>query len=128
MKTELFSGAFITLWKEVKIVVPINDEENQGERNNSLYGPRPYGYGPDNAKLMKVGEPNIVSIWIPVLEGITDREYKIIKYILVVKYKPNTKNNQYYVLHKLCIYKGSGHIEHINLTKQNRITKEYEKI
>ena len=48
--------------------------------------------------------------------------------ILVVKYKPNTKNNQYYVLHKLSIYKGSGHIEHINLTKQNRIAKEYEKI
>lgn len=39
-----------------------------------------------------------------------------------------TKNNQYYVLHKLSIYKGSGHIEHINLTKQNRIAKEYEKI
>ena len=31
-------------------------------------------------------------------------------------------------LHKLRISEGSGHIEHINLTKQNRITKEYEKI
>lgn len=74
------SGVFITLWKEVKIVVPLNDEENYVEEHNSLYGPRPYGYGPDDAKLMKVGEPNIISIWIPVLQGITDREYKIIKY------------------------------------------------
>lgn len=46
--------------------------------------------------------------------------------ILVVKYKPNTKNNQYYVLHNLRICEGSGHIEHINLTKQDRIAKEYE--
>lgn len=46
--------------------------------------------------------------------------------ILVVKYKPNTKNNQYYVLHNLRIC-GNGYIEHINLTKQNRIAKEYER-
>jgi hypothetical protein len=48
--------------------------------------------------------------------------------ILVVKYKPNTKNNdKYYVLHNLKINEGNGYIDHINLTKQNRIAKEYER-
>lgn len=76
-KDGTISGVFITLWKEVKIVVPLNDEENYVEEHNSYYGPKPYGYGPDDAKLMKVGEPNIISIWVPVLQGITDREYKV---------------------------------------------------
>ena len=71
------SGVFITLWKEIKIVVPLNDEEHYVENHNSIYGPRPYGYGSDDAKLMKVGEPNIQTIWVPVLEGITSDEYKV---------------------------------------------------
>ena len=46
---------------------------------NAKYGPRPYGYGPDDAELLKVGEPNIHTAWIPVLEGITTHPYSVTK-------------------------------------------------
>ena len=47
--------------------------------------------------------------------------------ILVVQYRPNTKNNQYYVLHQLSVCEGTGHITHLNITKQDRIAKPYIK-
>jgi len=47
--------------------------------HNKKYGPRPYGYGPDNAKLLKVGELSKSTVWIPVLEGITTHPYKVNK-------------------------------------------------
>ena len=71
------ADVFITLWKEIKIVIPINDEEHYVEEYNSFYGPRPYGYGPDDAELMEIGKPKIYEIWYPVLSGITSDEYKV---------------------------------------------------
>lgn len=47
--------------------------------------------------------------------------------ILVVRYTPTTKNNQYYVLHKIRVGEGTGYISHENITRQDRIAKPYEK-
>lgn len=74
-----FSGCYIWMWKELEINVPINNEEEYIRMHNAKYGPRPYGYGSDNAKLLKVGEPNIHSYWVPVLEGITSHPYNVVK-------------------------------------------------
>ena len=74
---KLLPHKFSTLMKETEIEVPVNNEESYVEAYNSKYGPRPYGYGPDDAKLMKVGEKNIHTTYIPVLEGITDDEFNI---------------------------------------------------
>lgn len=71
------NGLFIWLWKEIQIVIPINNEEHYVEEHNSYYAPRPYGYGPDDAKLMKVGEPNIETLWVPILAGLTSDEYNV---------------------------------------------------
>ena len=68
---------FGTLLRETEVVVPVNNEESYIEKYNSKYGPRPYGYGPDDAKLMKVGEKNIHIIFVPILEGITDDKYNV---------------------------------------------------
>ena len=73
------SGCFIRLWKEIEVEVPINNEEEYVKEHNSIYGPRPYGYGQDDAELLKVGEPNIHTVWIPVLEGITTHPYDVTK-------------------------------------------------
>ena len=72
-------GVFITLYKEIEVEVPINNEEDYVKERNSIYGPRPYGYGGEDAKLMEVGEPNIYNIWIPVLMGITSHPYNVVK-------------------------------------------------
>lgn len=74
---KLLPHKFATLLKEKEVEVSINNEASYVEKYNSKYGPRPYGYGPDDAKLMKVGEKNIHIIFIPVLEGITDDEFNI---------------------------------------------------
>ena len=63
--------------KETEIEVSVNNEASYVQEYNSKYGPRPYGYGPDDAKLMKVGEKNIHTIFVPVLEGITDDKYNV---------------------------------------------------
>ena len=75
------SGCYIWMWKEIEFNVPINNEEEYVKMHNAKYGPRPYGYGPDNAKLLKVGDPNIHSAWIPVLEGVTTHPYNVTKKI-----------------------------------------------
>ena len=67
------------MWKEVEVEVPINNEENYVKLYNEKYGPKPIGYGPDDAKLMKVGDKNIETVWIPVLAGVTTDEYKVNK-------------------------------------------------
>lgn len=72
-------GCFIWMWKEIEIEVPVNNEESYVEAYNKNYGPPPIGYGGENAKLMKVGEKNIVKTWIPVLEGITSDPYNVKK-------------------------------------------------
>lgn len=71
------ADVFICLYKEVKIVVPLNAEEHYVEEHNSFYGPRPYGYGTDDAELLEVGKPHIMNVWIPVLSGITSDEYNV---------------------------------------------------
>lgn len=73
------SSRFTWMWKEVEVEVPINNEENYVKLYNEKYGPKPIGYGPDDARLMKVGEKNIETVWIPVLAGITTDEYKVNK-------------------------------------------------
>jgi hypothetical protein len=73
------SGCYIWMWKEIEIDVPINNEEEYVKMHNAKYGPRPYGYGPDNAKLLKVGELSKSTVWIPVLEAITTHPYKVNK-------------------------------------------------
>lgn len=75
---KLLPHKFATLLKEKEIEVPVNNEASYVEAYNSKYGPRPYGYGEDDAKLMKVGEKNIHTIFVPVLEGITDDKYNVI--------------------------------------------------
>ena len=72
-------GHFMWLWKEVDVEVPINNEESFVKEHNSKYGPRPIGYGGEDAKLMKVGEKNIETCWVPVLMGITSDEYNVSK-------------------------------------------------
>lgn len=71
------ASVFIWLWKEIQIVIPVNNEENYVKEYNSFYGPRPIGYGDKGAKLMKVGEPNVDTLWVPVLRGLTSDEYNV---------------------------------------------------
>ena len=68
---------FIWMWKEIELVVPINNEESYVEEYNHNYGPRPIGYGSESAKLMEVGKTNVEKVWIPVLRGLTSHPYKI---------------------------------------------------
>lgn len=72
-----FHQSFQWLWKEVDMEVPINNEEQYVEAYNAKYGPKPIGYGPDDAELMEVGKPNIEKVWIPVLRGITSDPYNV---------------------------------------------------
>jgi len=44
---------------------------------NAKYGPRPIGYGSDNAILLEIGKPLISDVWMPVLDGITSHAYNI---------------------------------------------------
>lgn len=76
-KDDSIERVFIWLWKEIQIVIPINNEENYVEEYNSFYESRPIGYGGEDTKLMKVGEPSIETLWIPVLKGITSDTYKV---------------------------------------------------
>lgn len=67
---------FATLYKKVKVSVPINNEEEYVSSYNAKYGPKPIGYGPVNAELKEVGKPSMYNVWMPVLEGITSHSYK----------------------------------------------------
>lgn len=72
-------GHFIWLWKEVDVEVPINNEVSFVKEYNAKYGPKPIGYGGEDAKLMQVGEKNIETMWVPILLGITSDEYNVTK-------------------------------------------------
>lgn len=74
-----FHDSFQWLWKEVEIEIPINNEEVYVDAWNHKYGPKPIGYGTDDAELMEVGKPNIETTWIPVLRGITSHPYNVNK-------------------------------------------------
>jgi hypothetical protein len=69
------TARFTWMWKEIEIVVPINNEEHYVEEWNSIYGPRPIGYGPDDVELMEVGKINKETLWVPILRGLTSDEY-----------------------------------------------------
>ena len=73
------SGCYIWMWKEYETIIDINNEEKYVEMHNKKYGHRPYGYGPDNAKLMVVGEPCVETYWKPVLVGVTSDPYNVVK-------------------------------------------------
>ena len=79
MISEDGNGFFMTMYKEIEVEVPVNNEEEYVKSHNSFYGSRPYGYGPELAKLMTVVEPNMTKIWIPVLDGITSHTYNVTK-------------------------------------------------
>ena len=68
---------FATLYKLVEFDVKINNEESYVKVYNAKYGPKPIGYGPDNAKLLVVGEKNIGTAWVPILNGVTSDEYNV---------------------------------------------------
>ena len=72
-------GHFMWLYKEMEIEIPINNEVDFVEHYNSKYGPRPIGYGDENAKLMKVGEKHTEKFWVPILLGLTSHEYSVNK-------------------------------------------------
>jgi len=68
---------FATLYKEVEVAVTNNNEEEYVPTYNSKYGPKPIGYGGEDAELKEIGTPSTHSIWMPVLEGITSHGYKV---------------------------------------------------
>ena len=68
---------YACLYKEVTFPVALNNEEEYVPIYNKKYAPKPIGYGPDWAETLEVGKPVMRTAWIPVLEGITDHEYKI---------------------------------------------------
>lgn len=70
-------GKYATLYKETEVAVVHNNEESYVQKWNAKYGPRPIGYGSDSTKLKEVGVHGIDTVWIPVLEGITDDEYNV---------------------------------------------------
>ena len=73
------ASVFIWLWKEIEMEVPINNEESYVEEFNQIYGPRPIGYGGEDATLMEVGQANVEKVWIPVLRGLTSHPYNVSK-------------------------------------------------
>jgi hypothetical protein len=48
-----------------------------GDTAHGPYGPRPIGYGPDDAELKNPDEKPKDTVWIPILEGLTNDEYCI---------------------------------------------------
>ena len=73
------SGCYIWMWKEFETIIDVNNEEEYVDMYNKKYGPRPIGYGPEDAKLMVVGEPYKITYWKPVLVGCTHHPYNVIK-------------------------------------------------
>lgn len=72
-----FHDSFQWLWKEVEIEVPVNNEKEYIEAWNHKYGPEPIGHGLEDAELMEVGKPNIETMWVPILRGITSHPYSV---------------------------------------------------
>ena len=65
---------FVTLYKMMYTHVPYVNLEHYIEEYNSKYGPRPIGYCPDDATIIKQGDANIRGFWVPIYDGITDDE------------------------------------------------------
>lgn len=68
---------FGCLYKMIELPVKVNNEKHYVKCYNSKYGPKPIGYGPEDAPLMEVGKQETVSCWVPVMLGITDDPYNI---------------------------------------------------
>lgn len=73
----IIPNRYATLYKEIELEVPNNNEEEYVPMWNAKYGPKPIGYGSEDTKLKEIGVPSICKIWIPVLKGITNHEYNI---------------------------------------------------
>lgn len=68
---------FGCLYKRVSVPVKVNNEKEYVECYNSKYGPKPIGYGAEDAPLMEVGKQETVLCWMPIMLGITDDPYNI---------------------------------------------------
>jgi hypothetical protein len=68
---------YATLYRKECVQVIINNEDKYVPTYNSKYGPRPIGYGMDNATLLEIGKTVEHNVWIPVLVGITDDKYSV---------------------------------------------------
>lgn len=74
---QIIPNAYATLFKQIEVKVPHNNEEVYVPTWNAKYGPRPIGYGCDSTIPKEIGVPDTSTVWIPILEGITSHEYKI---------------------------------------------------
>jgi hypothetical protein len=72
----MLPNKYATLYKEIEVEVPHNNEEEYVPLWNSKYGPRPLGYGSDSTIPKEIGVPAKSTVWLPVLEGVTNHEYK----------------------------------------------------
>jgi hypothetical protein len=70
-------GKFACLYKEVDFSVALNNETKYVDTYNKKYAPSPIGHGPSWAETLEVGKPVMRTVWIPVLEGVTDHEYNV---------------------------------------------------
>jgi hypothetical protein len=68
---------FATLYREEVVLVPYNNADVYVKKYNEKYGPKPIGYGPDSAEILKADEPSKNTVWIPVLVGLTNDEYNV---------------------------------------------------
>jgi hypothetical protein len=73
----IIEGAYATLYKEVEIEVPHNNEEVYVPTWNAKYGPRPIGNGCASTIPKEIGIKDKHTVWIPVLAGITSHEYNV---------------------------------------------------
>ena len=73
----LLPNKYAALYKEVEVEVPHNNEENYVECWNSKYGPPPKGQGSPSTEPKQIGVKTKSKVWIPVLEGVTQDEYKV---------------------------------------------------
>ena len=68
-------GKFATLYREETVIVKCNNEAKYLASYNAKWGPKPIGYGREDAKIL-TAENNTYTYWVPVLSGITDDEYQ----------------------------------------------------
>lgn len=72
----ILPNKFATLYKEVEVKLPYNNEEEYIKIHNAKYGPKPIGMGPDYAELLVPGG-RTSKVWMPVLEGLTNDKYNV---------------------------------------------------
>jgi len=73
----ILPNKYATLYKEIEVEIAHNNEVEYVPIWNSKYGPKPLGYGMDSTIPKQIGVSAKAKVWIPIIEGITDHEYKI---------------------------------------------------